>query len=400
MQREASQWQRRRLEAKAELVAVAGALEREKESSVLLSSSVTANIPRLEMLVDGLHNLCAVLDPTYTPSDANGADTGADPETDSETADLMIDLELDSSDPAPAASNGTFAIGDDAEEQSSSADVANGRRVAAALDFSESSSAAGGATAGTAEPSARPLSTGAGATANRRSLSASQPLAVYARQAFASLLAESEACVFAATRAAAESARLRQRNRRGLGGFQSSTSSSSASGASEASGSSCLQSVFRMLGWSSTPANTESGSAAAEGGSSSTNGSGVFAMDTPAAVRRTRKRVTWTEKLRRLHTRTAAAAVAARKKQKASLSAEGDASRPSGAGSMLGRGRGRGRWDAGSFRRENAPLVGLASSEHDDRVDIDLSDSAGAGISMFHGGNRREDERRSLTAAT
>lgn len=67
-QREAAEHQRKRLEAKGQLVGVAAALERERAAGTALASSLHSGvIPRLDAVADGLHNLCATLDPRYVP---------------------------------------------------------------------------------------------------------------------------------------------------------------------------------------------------------------------------------------------------------------------------------------------------------------------------------------------
>lgn len=62
---EAAEHQRKRLEAKSELVAVASALEAERRMSAALSSGLSTTVlPRLDALCDGLHNLSATLNPS------------------------------------------------------------------------------------------------------------------------------------------------------------------------------------------------------------------------------------------------------------------------------------------------------------------------------------------------
>ena len=71
----ASDHQRRRLEAKAELVRVAAALEMERRAASSLAGSLgTLLLPRLDALGDGLHNLAATLDPSYAPPPPLSAD--------------------------------------------------------------------------------------------------------------------------------------------------------------------------------------------------------------------------------------------------------------------------------------------------------------------------------------
>ena len=62
---EAAEHQRKRLEAKSELVSVAAALEAERRMSAALSSGLSTTVlPRLDALCDGLHNLSATLNPS------------------------------------------------------------------------------------------------------------------------------------------------------------------------------------------------------------------------------------------------------------------------------------------------------------------------------------------------
>lgn len=64
---DAADHQRKRLEAKNELVAVAQALERERKANHALAAVLGSSVvPRLTALVDGVHNLAATLDSGYT----------------------------------------------------------------------------------------------------------------------------------------------------------------------------------------------------------------------------------------------------------------------------------------------------------------------------------------------
>lgn len=64
--KEALDHQRKRLEAKTELVGVAGSLEKERAAFATLTSTLTtAMLPKLVALCGGLHNLVATLDPGY-----------------------------------------------------------------------------------------------------------------------------------------------------------------------------------------------------------------------------------------------------------------------------------------------------------------------------------------------
>jgi chromosome segregation ATPase len=91
--RDANEHQRKRLEAKTELVAVAQYLEAEREASHAVAASLGSSVlPRLTALILGVHNLAATLDSSYTGGAARLAAAAAaegEEEDEAEAASLV-----------------------------------------------------------------------------------------------------------------------------------------------------------------------------------------------------------------------------------------------------------------------------------------------------------------------
>jgi hypothetical protein len=178
--------QRKRLEAKTELVGVAAALEAERAASQKLVASLQgAFFDRFEAIGDGLRNLCATLDPSFEASGAADGDEGQGTGVD------VVDIDLEEGGSGGGANAASTRAASAARRQQRGAALV--AELSGKLRQSPSAAVASGAgpsvSASSGPPGPRP------------------DLAATASALLAAMLDDAESCVFFATRAAVSYAR-------------------------------------------------------------------------------------------------------------------------------------------------------------------------------------------------